>query len=116
MDEESADESPETFAPEFPENRYIALEEVQKLLGLKEIEWYSLFRIFRKADDSCLEFHVGDLTIQFALRSGDEKKVHLSLEFQSDTVGRSITYEFGLNELEALAKRKQLEIESVGGS
>lgn len=99
---------------DFPENRYDALEEVQKLLGFNSSEWKGFFKILRKADDGFLEVHLGDLQIQFALWSEDEKKVHLSLEYQKERTGKSATYEYSINELEAFSSGRKLKIPSVG--
>ncbi len=100
--------------PEFPENRYDALEEVQKMLGFNSMEWKIFFKVLRKADDGFLEIHLGDLQIQFALWSEDEKRVHLSLEYQKERTGKSATYEYSINELEAFSSGRKLRLPSVG--
>jgi len=102
-----------TILNRFPGNRYNALEEVQKLLGFSQIEWQAFFRIIRKADDGFLEFNRGGLTVQFALWSEDEKKVNLSIEFQKGKLGKSATYEYSLEELEAFNNKKGLKVESL---
>ncbi len=97
----------------FPGNRYDALEEIQKLLGFNQIEWQAFFRIIHKANDGYLEFNRGGLTIQFALWSEDGKRVNLSIESHQRKFGKSATYEYSLEELEAFSARKKVKVESL---
>lgn len=97
----------------FPRNRFDALDEIQKLLGFTQTEWHAFFRIIRKADDGFLEFNRGGLMVQFALWSEEEKKVNLSIEFLKRKLGKSATYEYSLEELEAFSLQRGLKVENL---
>jgi hypothetical protein len=103
-----------TVMDKFPQNRYTALEEAQKLLGFKEAEMRLLFSILRKAEDCILEFSFGDLSVRFELWQEDEKKITMSLELERERRVNSVTHEYSLKELEDFSQKRKLQIENLG--
>ncbi len=58
-------------------NKYLALEDIQALLGLTHEELVSLFTLLEKAEYGSLEFHVGNIRISFRSYG------HLSSDFSA---------------------------------
>jgi hypothetical protein len=94
---------------DFPENRFDALEQAEKLLHFKPFEWNYFLRIMQKAD-GWLNFTRGDIDIEW-MRHKENDKIHLSFIITSDHIERSVVYTFTLQELERLKNRVQLGIE-----
>lgn len=76
----------------FPEDPYVALEEVRKILGLSENQLNFLLALLAKADDGHLHFHVGNVCIDFFNRSFDEKEIVLDIEVEKGNMARSAKY------------------------
>ena len=76
----------------FPEDPYVALEEVRKMLGLSENQLDFLLALLAKADDGHLHFHVGHVCIDFFNRSFDEKEIVLDSEVERGNMARSAKY------------------------
>lgn len=94
---------------DFPENRFDALEQAQKLLRFKPFEWEYFLGILQKAD-GWLSFDRGGIDIEW-MRHKENDKVHLSFIICTDHTERSVIYTFSLQELAHLKKRLHLEIE-----
>ncbi|MDI6904593.1 MAG: hypothetical protein QMD13_03765 [Candidatus Bathyarchaeia archaeon] len=97
-----------------PENRFTVLEEVQKVLGFREVEWKCLLNVFRKAEFGMLHFNLGNITVALT-RSEEEEKLHLYLEWKKEKMEKSVIYTYSLTELETLRKKKQLKISEMNG-
>jgi len=87
-------ESPTTkFASvSLPEDPYLALEEVRKILGLSEKQLDFLLALLWKADDGHLDFHVGNVCVEFFNRSFDEKEIVLDIEVERENTTHSVKY------------------------
>lgn len=91
-------------------NRYTIWKEVQAFLASKLVDWDHLFEILCRANDACLDFNLGDITIQFVRGFGvwseDRNAIQLSVLLQKDNDEESVTYEYGIEELKSLGKKK----------
>lgn len=76
----------------FPEDPYVALEEVRKMLGLSENQLDFLLALLAKADDGHLHFHVGNVCVDFFNRSFDEKEIVLDIEVEKGNIAHSVKY------------------------
>jgi len=76
----------------FPENPHVALQEVSKILGLSENELDLLLALLGKADDGYLQFHQGNISIDFFNRSLDEKEIILEVEVEKEKTTSSVKY------------------------
>lgn len=94
---------------DFPENRFDALEQAEKLLHFKPFEWGYFLKILQKAD-GWLSFSRGGIDIEW-MRHKENDKVHLSFIITTDHIERSVVYTFDIQELEHLKNRLQLGIE-----
>jgi len=94
---------------DFPENRFDALEQAEKLLHFKPFEWGYFLKILQKAD-GWLSFSRGGIDIEW-MRHKENDKVHLSFIITTDHIERSVVYTFDIQELEHLKHRLQLGIE-----
>jgi hypothetical protein len=92
----------------FPENRFAALEEAQRLVCFAPHEWAYFLKILQKADGWLSFTHGPWLTIMWS-RHEEDDKLHLTLEFRRHSVERGVTYTFSLSELAALGKHKRLK-------
>ena len=86
-----------------PEDRFTALEEAQTLLKSRGVILEHLFEILSKSDDGCIDFHLGDITIQFVRGFGvwSERKdvIQMTVELQKGDVEEVAGYEYKLDEL-----------------
>jgi hypothetical protein len=94
---------------DFPENRFDALEQAEKLLRFKPFEWEYFLRILQKAD-GWLSFSRGGIDIEW-MRHKENDKIHLSFIISTDYIERSVVYTFSLQELAHLKSKIQLRIE-----
>jgi len=76
----------------FPEDPYVALEEVSRMLGLSESEVRLLLTLLGKADDGYLSFHLGNICIEFINRSFDEKGMILDIDVEKGNMSHSVKY------------------------
>lgn len=76
----------------FPEDPYVALEEVGKILGLTESELNFFLALLTKAEDGHLCFHVGNTRLEFSNYSFDEKEVVLEVEVEKEKTTSSVKY------------------------
>lgn len=90
----------------FPENRYKALEESRKLLGLTAEEYRCFLKALCKSEYSDVNFNFGNLSITF-----DTYFEELSLTFHLKKKGfeRSAEYKFKPSDLGLPKKQKKLE-------
>jgi hypothetical protein len=93
---------------DFPENRFDALEQAEKLLRFKPFEWEYFLRILQQAD-GWLSFRRGGIDIEW-MRHKENDKIHLSFIISTDHIERSVVYTFNLQELAHLKSRIQLGI------
>jgi hypothetical protein len=100
------------------EDRYTALEEVQMLLKSRQIELGNLFDILSKSDDSCVDFKIGDIGIQFVRGFGvwSEKRdvIQMTIELQEGVIAEAVAYEYKLAELKRLNAVKLFETDNEG--
>jgi hypothetical protein len=95
----------------FPENRYEALEESRRLLGLTESDFRSLLKILCRTEFGVLDFSFGKVTI--ALNACGDEAVCLNVSLEQGSIEKSTVYKFKLSEL-GLTK-KQSRLEDFGG-
>lgn len=104
----------------FPDNRFAALDEFLRLLGISRFEWVSLFKVLSRANCGFLEFMLGDVLIEVHIGSGtsigdgEDDWVRIVFRVVKDNVEKSAVYTFEMMELKALDKGKQLKVESFG--
>jgi hypothetical protein len=91
----------------FPENRYEALEESRRLLGLTESDFRSMLKVLCRTEYSTLNFSLGEMSISLSTY-GDEA-VCLSVELEQGRVEKSTEYRFHPGELGLSRKQKRLE-------
>jgi hypothetical protein len=91
---------------DFPHNRYEALEESRRLLGIAKPDFNSLLKIIGKAEYGTLDFSRGKLSISLSSCGDDE--VHLNLSSGYGPMERSAEYKFQLNELGFPQKQRKL--------
>jgi hypothetical protein len=104
MNEENLDCS--YRASGFPENRYEALEESRRLLGLTESDFRSLLRILCRTEYSNLDFSLGRVTISLSTYGDDE--VCLNIGLGHGIREESIEYKFRSGELGCAKKQRRL--------
>jgi hypothetical protein len=95
--------------PDFPKNRYDALEQAERLLRFKPSEWEFLLKILQKAD-GWLSFTRGGIEVEW-MHHREDDKLHLSFVISTDHFETSTVYTFSLQELEHLKDNTQLGIE-----
>lgn len=92
---------------EFPECRYVALDEFRRLLGLTEFEFGCFLKAVGKSHMCMLDFGFGDLNI--SLSGFDEAEICLGLGLEKNGIEKSTQYRFHLGDLGFLGKQKKLE-------
>jgi len=95
----------------FPENRYEALEETRRFLGLTESDFRSLLKVLCRTEFGILDFSFGKVTI--ALSASGDEGVCLNVGLEQGPIEKSTAYKFKLSELELT--RKQSRLEDFGG-
>lgn len=101
-----------------PENRFMALEEIKMLLKSKHVKLEDLLDVLSKSDDGCVDFNIGEITVQFVRGFGvwSERRdviqvtAELQATVQKDNVGETVGYEYTLNELRRLCPKKSARI------
>ncbi len=83
-------------------NRFFALEETRKMLGLKKSEWQGLLSIFFKSDNGWIEFAHGDLLVTFE-KYEETDKLHLEIKKQKNETIKRLEYTYDLRQF---AKKK----------
>jgi hypothetical protein len=96
----------EISVSDFPHNRYEALEESRRLLGIAEPDFSSLLKIIGRAEYGTLDFSCGRLSI--SLSSCGDNEVHLNLGLGHGPIERSAEYKFQLSELGIQQKQRRL--------
>ena len=51
------------FTWNFPDNRYVAIEEIRSLLGFRKAEWKTLLGALSKTDNGWLQYMFGEVTV-----------------------------------------------------
>lgn len=90
----------------FPENRYEALEESRKLLGLNESDFHSMLMVLSRTDYGTLDFSLGQVSISLRRNFGEEVSLGVSLGQRS--MEKSAEYTFQLCELGLSKKQTKL--------
>jgi len=92
-----------TYPSVDPEDRYTALKEVQILLKYRCVNLMNLLEVLSQSDDGCIDFNIGDISIQFVRGFGvwSERKdvIQMTVELQKGDVGEVAGYEYKLDEL-----------------
>jgi len=96
---------PQQPVSDFPQNRYEALEESKRLLGISETAFCSLLETIGKADYSQLDFSLGDISLSFC--SYGKCEVCLKLGFIRGPLEKCAEYTFQLCEI-GLQRQKTL--------
>jgi hypothetical protein len=89
----------------FPENRYDALEESRKLLGLTAQDLSCILRVLCKSEFSNLDFDFGSLSISFCTY-GDEE-ICLTFQLEQEGCERSTEYKFRSSDFGVSKKQKR---------
>jgi hypothetical protein len=95
--------------PEFPKNRYDALEQAERLLRFKPSEWEYFLKVLQKAD-GWLSFTRGAIEIEW-MHHRENDELHLSFITSSGHFETSAVYTFNLQELAHLKNHTALGIE-----
>jgi len=77
----------------FPDDPYVALKEVQKMLGLTDLELDVLLALLRRAERGHLSFNIGSINIEFSTGSFEEKEIQLEIEVTKKNISSSARYE-----------------------
>jgi len=112
FEKNSSDQFKASFSG-FPKNRYVALEESRKLLGLTADEFSGLLKTLCKSNFSSLDFDFGALSISFNTRGlyGDEE-VCLTFQLERKRSERSVGYKFRPSDFGLF--EKQLRLKDLG--
>jgi len=92
---------------DFPANRYDALEECRKLLGLKAHDFSCLLRILCKAELGSLVFDFGSLSVHFC--AFEDEGISLTFEFGQKELTKIAGYRFKPSDFGISKKGKRLE-------
>ena len=102
----------------FPDNRFVALDEFLRLLGISRFEWSPLFKILSRASGGFLEFHIGNVTVEVNIGfgssdgAGEDDWMNIVFRVAKDNVEKFAVYTFEMSELKALEKEnKNLELQ-----
>jgi hypothetical protein len=107
MFKNNSDCSSQASSSGFPENRYEALEESRRLLGLTEPDFHSVLKVLCRTKYGTLDFSLGKVSISLSTY-GDEE-VFLSVGLGQGPVEKSAEYKFHPSELGLSRKQKRLE-------
>ena len=91
---------------DFPHNRYEALEESRRLLGIAEPAFSSLLNVIGRAEYGILHFTFGKVSISF--NSCGEGEVCLGVGWEHGPIEKSAEYKFQLSELGLPQKQRRL--------
>jgi hypothetical protein len=100
------DEKPQALVSGFPENRYEALEESRRLLGLNDSDFRTLLKVLCRTECGTLDFSFGNVSI--CLSSCGDNEVHLTLGLGNGPVEKSADYRFRSHELGVPKKHKKV--------
>lgn len=94
----------------FPENKYDALDEVERFLESNGVNLGQAFEVLLSSHDGYLIYWFGSIEIQFTrgfgVWSGNSNAIQMSLELDDEENGRTKVYEYCLRDLR-LVKRKR---------
>lgn len=111
----------------FPQNRFAALDEIEKLLGFKTLELLHFFKVLCKAEDGFIRYRIGYLFIEFMLDrplicldmqsedkcgSGkaqgehEQNEIRISFELERNGVEKTVAYRFTVKELAAFTEQR----------
>ena len=94
----------------FPENRFEAVEEIGRLLGLTPDNFAFMLKLLCKSCFSNLSFDFGDLSVELHGHSalcGDEE-ISLSFSLRRERFARSVEYWFKPSDLGVHAKQRRI--------
>ncbi len=91
------------------DNRYVALDEMRRMLGFKQSEWKCLLIALSKTDNGWLEFMHGDLTINIE-KFVDIDELHLYVKSEKGKTVKTVEYTYDLNEV-VEPKQKNLPVD-----
>ena len=98
------------FYSKYGDNRFVALEEVQTLLGSRGVDWKCLFDVLYKSDDGIVEFCIGDISVQFTrgfgVWSGRRDVIQMIIELQTEKMDKTVGYEYQMKELQIAGKTR----------
>jgi hypothetical protein len=103
----NSDYSSQPSGSGFPENRYEALEESRRFLGLTESDFRCVLKVLCRTEFGMLNFSFGKVSISLST-DGDEE-VCLSVGLGQGPVEKSAEYKFRMSELGLSRKQKRLE-------
>jgi len=67
------------FTWNFPDNRYVAIEEIRSLLGFRKAEWKTLLGALSKTDNGWLQYMFGEVTVDLK-KFVDADEIHILIE------------------------------------
>jgi len=103
-------DSSEVTSPVFPENRFEAIEETRRLLGLTPDNFAFILKLLCKSCFSNLNFDFGDLSVELHGHNalcGDEE-ISLSFNLRRERFARSVEYSFKPSDLGVRDTQKRI--------
>ena len=86
------------FTWNFPDNRYVAIEEIRNLLCFRKAEWKTLLGALSKTDNGWLQYMFGEVTVDFK-KFVDVDEIHILIENKmTDKSTMSLKYVYDLND------------------
>ena len=98
--------SSEVSSPVFPENRFEAIEEIRRLLGLTDNDFACMIKLLCKSCFSNLNFEFGSLSV--ALHAHGDEEISLSFDLMRERFSRSVEYWFKPSDLGVHKKQKKI--------
>lgn len=105
VEKESETES-QASTSDFPECRYVALEEFRRLLGLTQDDLGCFIKVLSKSELCMINFSFGDLSVSM---NGCDDEISLSFELERKGMERSAQYNFNLASLGFMKNQKKLK-------
>lgn len=100
------DEKPQNSVSGFPENRYEALDESRRLLGLVDSDFRTLLRVLCRTEFGTLDFNFGKVSV--SLTACGDDGVCLTVRLGHGPVEKSAEYTFSPHELGLPKKHMRL--------
>ena len=90
-----------------PDDRYVAIEDVRKIVGFSTAEWKCLLQGLSKTHNGWLQFVYGELTIDFK-KIIDLNELHMKLELRTHkNVTKTAKYIYDLAEFTRISLKKE---------
>lgn len=96
----------QVLASGFPENRYEALEESRKLLGMTAKDFNCFLKVLCKSDYGDIHFDLGNILVSFFVV---HSRFSLTFSLTHRRLERSIEYKFKLDDIGFPKKQNEVE-------